>query len=640
MAMPRRDDAGIALGATVMAVLVISVLLSLMLRQTETLYSETVYRAEDDELLGATEAALDAYVSKYMITSTYPAAYVDQFERTRQCADGTTQVAAGSPNTCATWTYGSTSSDTDWSPISELLTGVDDSIEVAVEVLAGSGGQYEVRVTGRDGGGRKRTVSAVVGGRPLTDFARFVLNTGLDLDEDQWEEEITGHLYAGNGNINGGTGGNPVTVTKDFYASGNISNVTAASGAQGYNSMGNSGYGQFSDVFPTPITAATLWAGIENIKDVACDGTSRGLCLDAAWWQGVVADTDGPSVPPGQTWTAGTSWQDWRAGLGFSELAPDAIMLSIENGAFAISVYQYPQYLSPPELLQDCLQAITEEYWFHRAEPFWFWLQWDKWMNDGGGDNPPNQFGQYWLTLNDVVDIDDFTEGVIWSEYPLIISHNLRDENDDFVNSSLTIAAGDESDPVDVHIWTDLQPHNGKVLGIVASGDIFVDRVGTEYNGSDDFNEFLGRDNRTDLYPDRDSTHYSFPSIPDAYDLTWGNAQRDDDDNWDEELEIRAALLAMGDEGIMIANKCPTSNYNRSSSGGGDDDDGEIEFTGSAATTVDKFFLGGRDWADADEREFEYDSTLQGVQPPYFPLLGGASLVSAWAEQTVPAWAR
>lgn len=639
--MPRRDDAGIALGATVMAVLVISVLLSLMLRQTETLYSETVYRAEDDELLGATEAALDAYVSKYMITSTYPTAYVDQFERTRQCADGT-QVIAGAANTCATWTYASTSSDADWSPISELLTGVDDSIEVAVEVLAGSGGQYEVRVTGRDGGGRKRTVSAVVGGRPLTDFARFVLDGGLDLDEDYWEGDITGHLYAGGGNISGGTGGDQVTVTKDFYANGQITNVTAASGAQGYNSTGNSSYGQFSDVFPTPITAATLWAGIENIEDVACDGTSRGLCLDATWWQGVVADTSGPSVPAGQpSWSAGMSWQSWRAALGFSDLEPDAIMLTIEDGAFAISVYQYPLYPSTPQLLDDCTQAITEEYWFHRAEPFWFWLQWDKWMNNGGGDSPANQFGQYWLTLDDAVDIDDFTEGVIWSEYPLIISHNLSDENNDLVNSSLTIAAGNQANPVDVHIWTDLQPRTGKVVGIVASGDIFVDRVGIEYDGSD-FNEFLGMGTQDVLYPGRNSTHYSFTNIPAAYNATWGSAQRDNDENWDEELEIRAALLAMGAEGIKIANKCPNSNYNRSSSGGGDDDDGEVEFKGSAATLTDIFFFGGNDWIDdgGDEREYEYDSTLQGVQPPYFPLLGGASLVSAWSEQTVPAWAR
>lgn len=265
-----RDDAGAALATIAMMLFVISMVITLMLRQAEAVQDDAAYRAEDDELLAATEAVLDRYSSKLGVTPAYPAYWVDELERPRTCASPTsvaygqvTQPGMQWPPDCVTWTY---DGGEQWAR-HPLFPDVD----VAVEVGTPSGAGQQVTVVGRGPQGHVRTVSVRLKALSLSEF---VLVVGTDLRFGSGAQ-MTGRIYSG-GDLQWGSSN---STDADYFAEGVINgNVDELNGAQGHDSSGRGRYGDIRDTFESPLDFSRFWEDMQQIADLACLG--GGICMN------------------------------------------------------------------------------------------------------------------------------------------------------------------------------------------------------------------------------------------------------------------------------------------------------------------------------------------------------------------------
>ncbi|MDG2112284.1 MAG: hypothetical protein P8N02_06690 [Actinomycetota bacterium] len=266
----QRDDAGAALATIAMMLFIISIAITLMLRQAEAVQHDAAFRAEDDELLAVTEAVLDRYSAKLGVTASYPAYWVDELERPRTCASSdsvayseVTQPGTRWPPDCVAWTY---EGGEQWAQ-HPLFPGVD----VAVEVDPPSGAGQRVTVVGRSSQGHVRTVSVMLRAVSLSEFV-LVVGTNLRFGSGA---QMTGRIYTG-GNLQWGTNN---STDENYYAEGWISGtVTELNGAEGYDSSGRASYGDVREVFENPLDFSRFWEDMQQIADLACAG--GGICMN------------------------------------------------------------------------------------------------------------------------------------------------------------------------------------------------------------------------------------------------------------------------------------------------------------------------------------------------------------------------
>ncbi len=270
--MRSRDDSGAALATVAVMLLVISLVITLMLRQADAVQTDAAYRAEDDELLAATEAALDRYASKLNVAPSYPYYWVDELEQARTCTS-TDSMSTGQvvlpgtewPTDCVLWEYDTTPS---WArhplfPEIDLLLQVDPP---------GAEGQ-RITVVGRSRQGHVRTLSVLLRAVSVSEFV-MVIDQDLRFGSGA---QMTGQIYTGGSLYWASDGSN--SIESDYFAEDTIfKTVTELDGAQGYDSSGRAQYGDIREVFEAPLDFGRFWEDMGAITDLACGG--GGVCLN------------------------------------------------------------------------------------------------------------------------------------------------------------------------------------------------------------------------------------------------------------------------------------------------------------------------------------------------------------------------
>ena len=296
-----RNESGLALATVLVAILVLTLFTTLLLREAITQRQQSEFQAREDVVVAGAEAMLERYAAKLTIDPLYFMHWVDEGERARVCQTassagfGQPAVQPGNPwpwPDCEAWTYedpdrdGDGNPDTDWyvHPILDgTLAAARDDIGVLMEVYPPTGQPLEVLVVGKRGDWvHRRAISATVKATSLSEFYRVTEN---DLSYGS-NRETWGKVYSG-GDVSYGSNGK---AHADVFAEGDITNPPQwLDDAEGWEGTPSGSYNDIRDAYPQPLDFNDFWDDLDTLKSAACSG--GGLCLDDA-------DADGWRIHP------------------------------------------------------------------------------------------------------------------------------------------------------------------------------------------------------------------------------------------------------------------------------------------------------------------------------------------------------
>ena len=287
-----RDDSGLALATVLVAILLLTMFTTLLLREAVTQRQQSEFQAREDIVVAGAEAMLERYAAKLTVDPLYFMHWVDEGERARVC-ETPTSAGYGQPAVqpgnawpwpdCEEWTYqdpdrdGDGNPDADWyvHPILDgALAATRDDIGVLMEVYPPAGQPLEVLVVGRRGEFvHRRAISATVQATALSEFYRVTEN---DLNYGA-NRETWGQVYSG-GHVSYGANGK---AHADVFAEDKItSSPDWLDGAEGWESTPTGTYNDIRDAFAQPLDFNDFWDDLDTLQAAACSG--GGLCLDDA----------------------------------------------------------------------------------------------------------------------------------------------------------------------------------------------------------------------------------------------------------------------------------------------------------------------------------------------------------------------
>ncbi len=429
---PGREDAGVALITVLMAIAMMSAVVTLLLTQSIRQLEQAEFLEREDVVLAGTEAILERYASKMTLDPLYYLHTVDESERARLCTTTTStifgdtvQPAAAWSDDCPDWTYVDPADvDGDGSPdwyVHPLLQGVTSNGDIAtlLEVAPPVGSQpLTVSVVGRRGAQiNRRMITASIDATSLSEFFRV---TELNLNYGSGAE-IFGKIYSG-GSIDFSPTG---TVWADVFAEVEIKRepVKGDSSIEFFDGIGE--HTPIRDEIEQPLNFSNFWDDLSLLTSVACDGGN--LCLNdpgtAAWM-----------VHP---YMSGTNAmvQIWR-----TTSTPSTGQLTVE-----------------------------EFLWLYPEDPSIIWIDW--------GSYPIPSNGALWANAHVVVGSRNWATAV---------DYNGVGGKDTVLGKSLTIYAGTSADRQNIIINADLlyeDPNSADTFGLIASDEVVLNPFAT---GSDD----------------------------------------------------------------------------------------------------------------------------------------------------------
>jgi len=434
------QDGGLALITVLMAITMISAVVTLLLTQSIRQLEQAEFLEREDIVLAGTEAMLERYASKMTLDPLYYLHTVDESERARQCdtaglpTSGST-IQPGNPwdSKCVDWTYvDPADNDGDGSPdwyVHPLLQGQTTNGDVAtlLEVTPPLGSEpLRISVVGRRGQQiNRRMITASIDATSLSEFFRALegnLNYGSGA-------EIFGKIYTG-GNVGFSTSS---IVHDNVFAEGEIlTDPTKANSLVGFydgNGVTPSGHNDshlpIRSEIETPLVFSDFWDDLSLLTTVACDGGD--LCLDDA---GTAAWMVHPYIS-GST----AMVQIWR-----TTSTPSQSGLNVE------------QFL-----------------WLKPEDPSITWVDW--------GAYPIPDNGALWANAHVVVGSRNWAGGV---------DYNGVGGNDSVLGKSLTIYAGSAADRQNVIVNADLlyeDPDGNVTFGLIGSDEIILNPQATGSDG-------------------------------------------------------------------------------------------------------------------------------------------------------------
>lgn len=429
----RDDDQGVALITVLMAIVMMSAVVTLLLTQSIRQLEQAEFLEREDIVLAGTEAILERYATKMTLDPLYYLHTVDEAERSRRCDTATsllfnTVVNPGGAweDDCTEWTYvdtpdGDGDGDPDWytHPLLQNGAGDNDDVSALLEVVAPTGSQpLTVRVVGRRGSQvNRRMITASIEATALSEFFRVTEN---DLNYGDGAV-LTGQVYSG-----GDVDFSPVgTVFAHVYAEGAIVREPDKGdpSVAFYDGVGE--HTPIREAIEQPLDFSNFWDDLELLSTVACDGGD--LCLD----------------------TAGTT----------------AWMVHPYMSGTSARVHVWRTTSAP-----FTSQLTTEEYfWLNPESASVTWVDW------GDFEIPDN--GALWANAHVVVGSRNWATAV---------DYNGVGGKDVVLGKSLTIYAGTVAQRRNVIINADLlleNPNSFDTFGLIASDEIVLNPNAT---GSDD----------------------------------------------------------------------------------------------------------------------------------------------------------
>lgn len=431
----RGEDSGVALITVLMAIVMMSAVVTLLLTQSIRQLEQAEFLEREDIVLAGTEAMLERYATKMTLDPLYYLHTVDESERARVC-DTVTSLIFGVTvqpgnawsDDCTEWTYvdtldGDGDGEPDWY-VHPLLVGTTSRGDVAtlLEVTPPSGSRpLEVAVVGRRGSQvNRRMITASIEATALSEFVRV---TELDLNYGSGAE-LFGKVYSG-GNIDFWPTG---IAHANVYAEGSIVREPNKANPSVTFYDGNGEHNPIRDEIPQPLNFSNFWDDLDLLAAVACDGGT--LCLDdtgtAAW---MVHPYMSGTVPRVHIWRTTSTPSGSCVGGGGGSL------------------------------------TVEEWLWLKPEDPSVVWIDW------GDFEIPDN--GALWANAHVVVGSLNWATGV---------DFNGVGGRDSVLGKSLTIYAGTAADRQNVIVNADLlyeDPASFATLGLIASDEIILNPLAT-----------------------------------------------------------------------------------------------------------------------------------------------------------------